>query len=70
MTIKASEYSILFQGDAYLIKEKWLGYTLINIIMAQSKIFLYEVSSVENFVLGMIEKVIQRYGIYNKGIST
>lgn len=55
MTIKASEYSILFQGDAYLIKEKWLGYTLINIIMAQSKIFLYEVSSVENFVLGMIE---------------
>ncbi|CAL5412844.1 unnamed protein product [Camellia sinensis] len=43
-------YSISFDNDACVIRDKHSGHTLININMTQNKMFPLEVSGMENFV--------------------
>ncbi|CAL5340443.1 unnamed protein product [Camellia sinensis] len=48
--LMAAGYSISFDNDACVIRDKHSGHTLININMTQNKMFPLEVSSMENFV--------------------
>ncbi|KAA8547740.1 hypothetical protein F0562_004169 [Nyssa sinensis] len=68
--LMAAGYSILFDNDACVIKDKYSGHTLININMTQNKMFPMEVSSMENFVFATSEKNDSKLGICNTGILT
>ena len=51
-----SGYSVLFDDDACVIKEKNSGYVLVTISMTQNRIFPLEVSHIESFAFATGKK--------------